>query len=108
MISVVCQTSPGSFSFPLLRPRPQHHRGLRPILLGVAFASTSLLPDLMRKPRNLCPSKRLHAFTPSVPAELKSFARVFQRQSGSFLPRSMVSHLMCICSAQMRVRREIV
>jgi hypothetical protein len=74
----------------------------------MTFASTSLLPDLMRKNGNLCPPKRLYTFMPPVPAELKRFARMLQRQSRSFLPGCMVPHLMRICGTQVCVGSQIV
>ena len=74
----------------------------------MTFASASLLPNLMRKNRHLCPPKRVYAFMPPVPAELKRFARMLQCQSRSFLPGCMVPHLMRICRAQVRVRSQIV
>lgn len=71
----------------------------------MAFASASLLPDLMRKTGNRCPVEWLNPFPPPVPAELKRIARMLQRQPGSFLPRSMISHLMRKRGTQVRVCR---
>jgi hypothetical protein len=45
---------------------------------------------------------------PPVPAELKRFARMLQRQSRSFLPGCMVPHLMRICGTQVCVGSQIV